>query len=248
MNLFQVIIIGFVEGITEFLPISSTAHMSITKTLLGIPDINFTVPFEISLQFGAILSVLVYFYSDFLNIDTIKKLIITTIPTAIIGFVFKDYLTDWINNLHIISYSLIIGGIAILISEHFYKYNNLIITNKKSFMLGLFQGIAVLPGVSRSGAMLVLGKALGISKEELFKYTFLAAVPIMGLATAYSILRHYSEIANSLNYTDVIIGSLVSFITALFVIKSLMFLIRKIDFKFFGIYRIIVGVIILFVL
>jgi undecaprenyl-diphosphatase len=95
MNSIQSIIIGVVEGLTEFLPISSTAHMSITKTLLSIPDANFTIPFEISLQFGAILAAVIYFYKDFLNINTIKRLIITTIPTAIIGFLFKDYLGDW---------------------------------------------------------------------------------------------------------------------------------------------------------
>lgn len=247
MTPFQTIIIAIVEGLTEFLPVSSTAHMSITAWILGISD-HFSLAFDMSLQLGAILAVVFLFWRDLLKPQVIKLLIVTTIPTGIIGLLASKWIESWIVMPALIATSLIIGGIILIAVEHLTEYKNKHNTVRSAFWLGVFQGIAAIPGVSRSGAMIVGGKLLGIEKTELFKYTFLASVPTMTLASGYSILKNWEEVLHTNEYVSILIGMFVSFVVAIIVIRFFLNFIRRHDFRIFGYYRIVVGVIILAVL
>ena len=264
MTIIHSIILGIVEGITEFLPISSTGHLIVASHLLKIPDTESLKSFQIIIQLGAILAVVALYIKDLFNLEIIKKIIIGFIPTGIIGLtiykIIKEYLLD---NVMIVIISLFVGGIAMILLEKRYirrnKYSsaeldkNLSdnrmdsfrikeITYKKALLLGLWQTIAVIPGVSRSGATIVGGMLMNLKRKTIVKFSFLLAVPTMLAATGYDILKSYKYF-NSVDIVNISIGFVISFVFSLIFIKWLLSYVQKHNFIIFGWYRIVISIV-----
>lgn len=255
---------GIVEGITEFLPISSTGHLILTSHLLNLPSTEALKSFLIVIQFGAILAVLVLYIKELFNIETIKKLIIAFLPTGIIGLtlykIVKGYLMD---NILIVIISLILGGIAmILIERNYIRRNRHMhpefdkkltgknekdlnikeISYKKAFFLGLWQSVAMIPGVSRSGATVIGGLLMNLKRETIVKFSFLLAIPTMLAASVLDLYKSY-HLFSSADILNIGIGFVVSFIFALIFIKWLLSYVQKHNFIAFGWYRIILALV-----
>ena len=256
MTIIQSFLMGLIEGLTEFLPISSTAHLIFTGELLKIPSSEFLKSFEISIQLGAILSVVILYWSRvWNNLNIIWKLAAAFIPTSIIGLIFyklvKGYLME--NNL-VIAISLIIGGIIIILFENWYIKKNIsevatdadlnAITYKQAVILGVVQALAIVPGVSRAGATIIGGLAQGIKRKTIVEFSFLLAIPTMLAATALDIYKNPTIFTGN-QLTLWIIGFVTSFITAIIGVKFLIKYVQKNDFKAFGWYRIVLGLIVL---
>ncbi len=255
MTYLQSILIGIVEGFTEFLPISSTGHMTLASHLLQIVQNDQFKVFEISIQLGAILAVVFFFWRKFFNTELLKKLFIAFLPTGILGFTVYKYIKAILDNEIVIAISLILGGIILILVEKYYakktlenksKNENVIenISYKNAFILGLTQSVAMIPGVSRSGATIVAGLLLNLERKILVEFTFLLAVPTMFAATVYSLYKS-RDLLSSEYITSISLGFIFAFITAMIVIKFFLNYIRKYDFIPFGIYRIILGIIVL---
>ena len=252
MTIFQAIIIAIVEGLTEFLPVSSTGHMIITTSIMGISADKFTKLFTIAIQFGTILSVIVLYWRKFLqSFNFYVKLIVAFIPAAIFGLLLSDWIDSLLENAIMVAVMLILGGIVfILIDKWLSRSEDKIDENLsfvKVFKIGLFQCIAMIPGVSRSAATIIGGVTQGLSKRQAAEFSFFLAVPTMFAATCKKMLD-YHKVGTALNSTEWVllgIGNLVGFIVAIIAIKSFINYITKNGFKVFGYYRIIVGATIL---
>ena len=248
MSLLHALVLGIVEGITEFLPVSSTAHLILTSHLLRIAESEFVKSFEIIIQLGAILSVVVLYWSRFWNWDVLKKLVVAVIPTGVIGLtvyrVIKGYL---LGNIPVVLAALLVGGIALIIFERFQQGRTGTdadfseITYRKAFLIGLFQAIAVIPGVSRSAATIVGGSLIGVSKRTIVDFSFMLAVPTMIAASGLELVKGRSALAG--HYDMLAVGFVVSFITAIIAIKSFLGYIKTRDFSAFGWYRIALAVV-----
>lgn len=251
MDYLHAIILGFVEGLTEFLPISSTGHMIITSSILGIHDNEFIKAFEVIIQFGAILSVLVLYWKRFLPTwNFYKKLFIAFLPTAIIGFIVKDFVDQMLESVTVVAWSLIVGGFVLIWTDKVFaklmhsgkKVDEL--TSIDSVKLGLFQSIAMIPGVSRSAATIVGGLLMGMNRKEAAEFSFFLAVPTMAAATLYKLIKIHDKIQlEQINF--LILGCVVAFIVAMFAIKFFIGVVSRYGFKAFGYYRIALGALIL---
>ncbi len=248
MTAVDAIILGIVEGITEFLPISSTGHLIIASKLLGIPQTEFTKTFEIVIQLGAILSV-VYLYFNRLkrDLELWKRIIAAFIPTGIVGFVLYKIIKTYLFNPHIVVYSLSIGGILIVIIESYFKkdppkekIND--ISYKKAMIIGLVQSLSVIPGTSRSAASIIGGMFTGLSRKEAVEFSFLLAIPTMFAATGYDVLKSGLYI-NPHQWHLIIIGFIASSISAFFAVKTFISFISRFTLKVFGVYRIVVAIV-----
>ncbi|MFM6927960.1 MAG: undecaprenyl-diphosphate phosphatase [Bdellovibrio sp.] len=251
MTYLHSIILGIVEGLTEFLPISSTGHMIITSSVMGIEDNSFTKAFEVIIQFGAILSVLVLYWKRFLpNWNFYKKLFVAFLPTAIIGFILKDVVENLLGNVQVVAWSLILGGLVLVWSDKAFAHLTSVgrktsdLSYLDSVKLGLFQAIAMIPGVSRSGATIMGGLTLGLNKREAAEFSFFLAVPTMAAATLYKLLKIYKTIQPE-QINVLMVGLVVSFIVAMIAIKGFMGIVTRYGFRGFGYYRIVLGVVIL---
>ena len=244
MSLLHALILGIVEGITEFLPISSTAHLILASRMLAL-DSEFVKSFEIIIQFGAILSVVVLYWKKFWHWEVLKKLVVAVIPTGVIGLtVYKAVKGYLLGNLTVVLLSLLIGGIALIVFERFRNGSEADvdfgeITYKKAFLIGLFQAIAVIPGVSRSAATIVGGSLIGVSKRTIVEFSFMLAVPTMLAATGLELVKGRGALAG--HYDVLAVGFVVSFITAIIAIKSFLGYIKKRDFSAFGWYRVVLA-------
>ncbi len=250
MSLFHALILSFVEGITEFLPISSTGHMVLVSEILKIQQTDFVKTFEILIQPGAILAVIVLYYKKLFNTKIWPQLLAAFLPAAVIGFLFfkiiKSYLLG--NDLVTVA-ALFIGGIAFIAIEYFQKKDKRElnsdlekITIKNAFIIGLFQSVSVIPGVSRSGATILGGLILGNKRKVAAEFSFILAIPTMLAASALDLVKtNFSFTSNEI--VTLIIGFIFSFLVALTAIKLLMRFLSNHDFTYFGIYRIIVAVI-----
>jgi undecaprenyl-diphosphatase len=247
MSLLHALILGIVEGITEFLPVSSTAHLILAGQALGLPDSEFLKSFEIIIQLGAILSVVVLYWSKFWNWDVIGKLVVAMIPTGIIGLtVYKVLKTYLLGNVTVVLVTLVVGGIALIIFERFPQRDREEIDFSeigygKAFLIGLFQAIAIIPGVSRSAATIVGGSLIGISKRTIVEFSFMLAVPTMLAASGLELVKGSSAISG--HYAALAVGFVVSFLTAIIAIKSFLGYIKKHDFAAFGWYRIVLALV-----
>lgn len=244
-----------VEGLTEFLPISSTAHLILTSKIIGLAQSDFVKTFEIAIQLGAILSVVYFYWKDLISKKSLyPRVIIAFLPTAIIGLVFYKIIKNifFESNFLIIS-SLIIGGIALILFEKYHKENKEddklagieALSYKNCFMIGICQSVAIVPGVSRSAATIVGGLAMGIKRKTIVEFSFLLAVPTMLAATILDVAKTSFSFTTS-EIISLAIGFTVSFIVALFSIKFLLNYIRKNNFVRFGVYRIVAGLIFLY--
>ena len=255
MTILQTIIISIVEGLTEFLPISSTAHMDIARAILSVPPSSFMKSFEIIIQLGAIMAVVVlYSKKVFSSFSYIKNLIIAFIPTGIIGFVLYKIIKSFLlGNVLVEAIALLLGGVIIIIFEKYQTKKNKEepveidirdMNFKQLITLGFAQSLAVIPGVSRSGAVIIAGRAIGLNRNLITEFSFLLAVPTMILATVYDIYKSGLSFTSN-EWGTVFIGFLVSFVVAFVVIKWLINYIKKHNFIIFGWYRIVIGVIII---
>ncbi len=253
MTIFHAIILGIVEGITEFLPISSTGHLILTSNILGLESTEFLKTFEIAIQGGAILSVLALVIQDVWNdIEVYKKIVIAFIPTAVIGFLAYDHVKQFLGNPAIVAWALIIGGIIMILVEWFKKEDISFpedrslgdISYKQSFLLGLFQSIALIPGISRSGATIIGGRLIGVGRKSLVYFSFLLAIPTLGAATGLDLLKTGFSFT-SYEWLLLGIGAGTSAIIAYIAMRWLLRFISNHTFIPFGIYRIIVGIIFL---
>jgi undecaprenyl-diphosphatase len=247
MSFLHALVLGIVEGITEFLPVSSTAHLILASHALKLTDTEFLKSFEIIIQLGAILSVVVLYWSKFWNWDVLKKLVVAVIPTGVIGLtVYKAIKGYLLGNVTVVLLALLIGGIALIVFERFQESSEKEvdfseITYKKAFLIGLFQAIAVIPGVSRSAATIVGGSLIGITKRTIVEFSFMLAVPTMLAASGLELIKNRSALSG--NYGVLAVGFVVSFITAIVAIKSFLGYIKKRDFSVFGWYRIVLAVV-----
>jgi undecaprenyl-diphosphatase len=248
MTYFEAFIIAVIEGLTEFLPISSTGHMMIGSALLGIKSTPFVKLFTIAIQLGAILSVVVlYFKRFFKSIDFYKKLIVAFIPAAIFGLLLGDYIDAALENLFGVAMALFLGGIVLLFVDKWFV-NNIgdkeeHITLIKSLKIGLFQCLAMWPGMSRSACTIIGGMTQGLTRKNAAEFSFFLAVPTMFAATAKKLLDFYKD-GISLQSHEInllVFGNVVAFVVALIAIKSFIGFLNKYGFKGFGWYRIIVG-------
>lgn len=253
MELYQVIILSIVEGLTEFLPISSTAHLILTSHLLQIKQTDFLATFEIAIQIGAIAAVAVVYYRKILdNKALFYKACIGFIPTGILGFLFYKDIKLLLSNSFVPVIALFVGGIAIIIIELYFKskassqkpvaksINKL--TYKDALLIGLIQSISMIPGVSRSAASIFGGMALKLDRASAVEFAFLLAIPTMTVVTAGDIIKSAGTF-NASQIFDLSVGIIVSFFVALLVIKWLLKYVQKNNFIGFGVYRIVIAII-----
>lgn len=251
MNTLQALILAIIEGITEFLPVSSTGHMIIASSFFGIEHDEFTKLFTIVIQLGAILSVVVlYFKRFFQSIAFYFKLLVAFIPAVVFGLLFSKKIDALLENPITVAVSLLIGGILLLkVDDWFGNSENIEITYAKAFKIGLFQCLAMIPGVSRSGASIVGGMSQQLSRTAAAEFSFFLAVPTMLGATVKKCYDYYKDgyVLTDDQVNLLIIGNIVAFIVALIAIKSFIGFLSKHGFKVFGYYRIVVGVILLLI-
>jgi undecaprenyl-diphosphatase len=247
MTLIQTLILSIVEGITEYLPISSTAHLVLTSKVLGLIQTDFVKTFEIAIQLGAILAVVVLYWKKFLSVkNLIPNLITALTPALIVGFFFYGFIKNiLIGNYVVTLLALFIGGFVLILIEKVLKkkenYSSLEkLTLKKAFIIGVFQSTSVVPGVSRAAATIIGGLATGLSRESATEFSFLLAVPTMLAATGFDFLKSY-KLFNASQFTTLGVGFVLSFATAVIAIKFLTNFIKKHDFTLFGVYRIILA-------
>ena len=247
MDWIKAVIISIVEGITEFLPISSTGHMIITEKLLGIQSTDFVNTFIISIQFGAILSVIVLYWKRFIkSLVFYYKLFVAFIPAAIAGFIFGNYIDILLNNVIVVAISLVAGGIILIFIDSWFKNpaKTREITYMKAFKIGCFQIIAMIPGVSRSAATIIGGLTQKLTRKDAAEFSFFLAVPTMFAASVYKLYKNHNYITGE-NLGILILGNIIAFIVAMVAIKSFITYLATHGFKIFGYYRIVVGLIIL---
>ncbi len=250
MTYLDAIIIAIVEGITEFLPISSTGHMIIAERLLGTDINEFTKAFTVNIQFGAILSVIVLYWKRFLQSFTFYyKLFVAFIPAAILGLLFSKQIDEMLESVFVVALMLLLGGILFLFVDKWF-----INTDEKrepsylnAFKIGVYQCIAMIPGVSRSAATIIGGMQQKLTRTKAAEFSFFLAVPTMAAASAYKLLKDYKHF-NIENIGVLLVGNLVAFMIAMLAIKFFITYLQKHGFKVFGYYRIIVGAILLILL
>lgn len=259
MTIIQAIIIAIVEGLTEFLPVSSTAHMRFTNTLIGVAPSPFIDLFEVVIQLGAILSVVVIFWRKFLDFKHISfyiKLVIALIPAVIFGLLLKKHIDNALNNLVFIACVMIGGGILLLFIDRLFK-NPVIdheedISYKQSFIIGCFQVLSIiLPGLSRSAATIVGGLSQKLTRRLAAEFSFFIAVPTMFAASVksfYDVYKEHPEVLAKDNMTLLAIGAVIAFVVAIFTVKLFINYVKTHSFKAFGIYRIVLGCVILVLL
>lgn len=270
MSIFESIIIAIVEGLTEFLPVSSTGHMIITQGLLGVESDAFVKAFTVIIQFGAILSVVVLYWKRFFRLNTepapegagaLKrlihkfdfywKLLVAFIPAAVIGLLFSDKIDEMLESVTVVAIMLVVGGVFMLFCDKIFNRGSdeTKLTERRALYIGLFQCIAMIPGVSRSMATIVGGMAQKLTRKAAAEFSFFLAVPTMCAASGYKMLKLLLSDEGLQLLTDnlgvLIIGNIVAFVVALLAMKWFVAFLTKYGFKVFGIYRIIAGGLIL---
>lgn len=266
MSILDTIIIAIVEGLTEFLPVSSTGHMIITQNILGVESTPFVKAFTFIIQFGAILSVVVLYWKRFFKLnhtpapegagafkrflhkyDFYWKLFVAFIPAAILGLLFSDAIDAMLESVEVVAITLILGGIFMLFSDKIFNKGSekTKLTEKRAFCIGLFQCISMIPGVSRSMATIVGGMAQKLTRKAAAEFSFFLAVPTMLAATLFKMLKIFTEENGAQilkeNLDTLIVGNIVAFIVAMLAIKFFINFVTKYGFKAFGWYRIIIG-------
>ncbi len=252
MNIFEVIVLAIIEGLTEFLPVSSTGHMIIASSLMGIQSDDFVKLFTVAIQLGTILSVVVlYFKRFFKSFDFYFKLLVAFIPAVIFGLLFSDKIDELLESPMTVAVTLLLGGIVLLFVDKWFNNANIDDTDQISYptalKIGVFQCLAMIPGMSRSGASIVGGMAQKLTRKAAAEFSFFLAVPTMFAATAKKLYDFYGDghVITTEELNLLLIGNVVGFLVALVAIKTFIGFLTKHGFRVFGIYRIIVGSIII---
>jgi undecaprenyl-diphosphatase len=252
MTILETVVIAVVEGITEFLPISSTGHMIITEALLGMNIDEFTKAFTVNIQFGAILSVVVLYWRRFLQSWSFyQKLLIAFLPAGVIGFLAKNYIDKLLESVLVVAITMFVGGVLLLFVDKWFskEKENQEVTYPNAIKIGLWQCIAMIPGVSRSAASIIGGMQQKLSRTNAAEFSFFLAVPTMAAASGYKLLKLILD-PNGVsmlkdNLTTLLIGNIIAFFVALIAIKTFITFLQKHGFKVFGWYRIVVGLILI---
>ncbi|NPA82650.1 MAG: undecaprenyl-diphosphate phosphatase [Epsilonproteobacteria bacterium] len=250
MDIFQAIIIGIIEGFTEFLPISSTGHMIVASKLMGIDQDNIQKSFEVIIQFAAILAV-VLLYRDkvFKDFELWKKLILAFIPIGAVGFIFSKQIKA-LFSVEIVAWMFIIGGIIFLIVEYFYKEKDHYVKRvedvsyKQALAIGAAQCFSLIPGTSRAGSTIIGGMLVHLTRKAAAEFSFLLAIPVMTAVTGYDIVKHYHEFSFD-NWIVLAVGFVTAFVVAYITIKLFIEFLSRFTFVPFGIYRILFGIFLL---
>ncbi len=252
MQIWQAILIAIIEGLTEFLPVSSTGHIIITSSLLGLlkeDTKDFVKMFTIAIQLGAILSVVVLYYKRFFqSLDFYFKLFVAFIPAAFFGFLLNDYIDLLLENIWVVAFNLVIGGVVLIFIDKIFNKQNpdMEVGYEKAFKIGLFQVIAMIPGVSRSAATIIGGMQQKLNRKQAAEFSFFLAVPTMFAATVYKMYKFHNEFGfDTENLSVLLIGNAVAFVVAMIAIKGFISFLTKYGFKAFGYYRIALGLLIL---
>ncbi|MGN0220565.1 MAG: undecaprenyl-diphosphate phosphatase [Prevotella sp.] len=269
MDLLQTIVIAVVEGLTEFLPVSSTGHMIIAQKVLNVESTTFVKSFTFIIQFGAILSVVVLYWKRFFRLnrepvpegtpalkrwlhvyDFYWKLLVAFIPAAVLGLLFNDLIDEMLERAEVVAVMLVLGGIFMLFCDRIFDKGSedTRLTERRAFMVGLFQCISMIPGVSRSMATIVGGMQQRLTRKAAAEFSFFLAVPTMFAATVYKMYKLFKEGGMQMiadNMTTLVVGNAVAFVVAMLAIKFFIAYVTKYGFKAFGWYRIIVGGLIL---
>ena len=272
LTMFETIVIAIVEGLTEFLPVSSTGHMIIAQNVLGVESTEFVKAFTFIIQFGAILSVVILYWKRFFRLnhtpapegasglkrflhkyDFYWKLLVAFIPAAVLGFLFSDAIDAMLESVTVVAVMLIVGGVFMLFCDKIFNKGSeqTELTEKRAFIIGLFQCISMIPGVSRSMATIVGGMAQRLTRKAAAEFSFFLAVPTMFAATVYKMMKLFLDGGVEIlqqNLQALIVGNVVAFVVALLAIKFFIAFVTKYGFKAFGWYRIIVGAVILIML
>ncbi|MGC4128348.1 MAG: undecaprenyl-diphosphate phosphatase [Bergeyella sp.] len=262
MDLINAIIIAVIEGLTEYLPISSTAHMGFAAALMGMEESEFIKMFQVSIQFGAILSIVVLYWKkffDFSNLNFYLKLAFAVIPALVLGYLLDDKIEAVLGNQIAISTVLILGGIVLIFCDKWFKnpkiHDEKDISYKKALMIGFWQCMAMMPGTSRSAASIIGGMTQGLSRKSAAEFSFFLAVPTMLAVTVYSIfvktwgkgtvneMKGYEMILQDNHHIMLfLVGNVVAFIVAMIAVKFFISVLTKFGFKAWGWYRIVVGI------
>ena len=267
MNVFQTVIIAIVEGLTEFLPISSTGHMIITQKILGIAPGDFISLFTVNIQFGAILSVMVLYWKRFIaplktstvggslykkflhRYDFYLKLLVAVLPAAVLGLLLNEYINSMLGSVVIVAVSLVLGGIVLIFVDNWFKKptDDQVVSYPKAFVIGVFQVISMIPGVSRAAATIIGGLTQKLTRKNAAEFSFFLAVPTMLGASLLELYKKY-DIITSADLKILLIGNVVAFFVAMAAIKGFISFLTNHGFRAFGYYRIAVGLVILILL
>jgi undecaprenyl-diphosphatase len=256
MSTIETVVLAIVEGLTEFLPISSTGHMIIVSSAMGIASDNFTKLFEVAIQLGAILSVVVLYWKKFIDLKSWQfyaKLVVAVIPALLLGKLFSDKIDELLESPLTVAISMLLGGIVLLFIDNAFKKSTITeeknISFGKAFIIGIWQCLAMIPGVSRSAASIIGGMSQQLTRKLAAEFSFFLAVPTMAAATGYKLLKTYKEnpeiLKDKNNLITLGIGNVLAFIVAILAIKFFIGFLQKHGFKLFGYYRIALGIILL---
>jgi len=251
MNIFESIILGIIQGFTEFLPISSTGHLIVASELMGIKQTAVNKAYEVIIQFAAILAVVLNYSDKFTlkKIELWKKLVVAFLPIGIVGFLFAKQVKS-LFSVEVVATMFIMGGIIFLIVERYYRKKEHTISDiekvsyKQAFIIGLAQICALIPGTSRAGSTIIGAMLVGLNRKASAEFSFLLALPVMCATTAYDLLKHYNDFTDA-NFTVLGVGFVVSFIVAYLTIKLFLKFLENFTFVFFGLYRIALGLLLL---
>jgi undecaprenyl-diphosphatase len=252
MTILDAIYLGIIEGLTEFIPVSSTGHLIALSKFLGIEQNSVNKAFEIIIQFAAIMALVFVYPSKFTfkHINLWMKIALAFIPIGLVGFIFSKQIKAMFS-IEIVAWMFIIGGIVFLIVEKFYDESKKHISDvenvsfKQAFYIGLAQVFALIPGTSRAGASIIGAMLVGFNRKASAEFSFLLAVPVMIATTFYDVYKNYEEILQGGNFLNLAVGFIVSFFIALIVIKIFLRFLEKFTFVAFGIYRILFGILLL---
>ena len=252
MSFIEALILAIIEGLTEFLPVSSTGHMIIASTFMGNASDDFVKLFTVAIQFGAILSVVLVYFKKFIkSINFYVLLFVAFLPTGIIGLLLKGYVDALLEEVVVVAVSLLVGGIVLLFVDKYFEKNETEgeteVSYKTAFIIGTIQSIAMIPGVSRSAATIIGGMTQKLTRKAAAEFSFFLAVPTMFAATMKSMWDERELLIESSNneWIILLIGNVIAFIVAYFAIKSFIAFLNKNGFKAFGYYRIVLGGLIL---
>ncbi len=254
MDIFQAIIIGVIEGFTEFLPISSTGHMIVAAKFLGVEENDLTKAYEVIIQFAAILAVILIYRSklSISNTSLWSKLIAAFLPLGIVGFVFRHQIKA-LFSVQVVAWMFIVGGIVFLVVEYFYRDKEPHTTEIESVSwaqvvwIGIAQVFALVPGTSRAGATIIGGLLAGLDRKTSAEFSFLLAIPVMAAVSGYDLIKHYQDFADA-NWGAFAIGFVVAFVVAWLTIKLFVAFLSRFTFVPFGIYRILLGAVLLYLI
>ncbi|HEX2395251.1 MAG TPA: undecaprenyl-diphosphate phosphatase [Bacteroidales bacterium] len=267
MNIIQSVIIAIVEGITEFLPVSSTGHMIITQKILGIEPNEFANLFTVNIQFGAILSVVVLYWKKFVaplkvkvsngtsikrfnnRFDFYLKLLVAFLPSAVFGIIFIDYINKLLENVVVVAVSLVVGGIVLLFVDNWFREpsEHQQMSYPRALKIGFFQVLSMIPGVSRAAATIIGGLSQRLNRKNAAEFSFFLAVPTMLAASVFELYNNMHSVSEA-NIAILLLGNVVAFFVAMLAIKGFITFLTNHGFKVFGYYRIVVGMVILIML